>query len=51
MVIKLYSGSEYDLDVSVVVSEDNLINGYIPKENDLITGAIWLCGMITTGSE
>jgi hypothetical protein len=51
LMIKLYKDELNELDISVVVSEDNLIDGYIPIKSDLITGAIWLCGMLDMSSD
>jgi hypothetical protein len=42
IVVKLFS----TIDVSLIVSSENLISEYIPKEGDIITGAIWLSGMM-----
>lgn len=33
-------------DISVMVSEQNLKNGFIPKVGESINGSIWLCGIL-----
>jgi hypothetical protein len=46
LIVSIYSDKETNIEATLMVNSENLLNGYIPKIGDSITSAIWLTGML-----